>query len=244
MSIGGEPHFTGILHDLTIRVGFETQLREQAALARLGEMAAVLAHEIRNPLAAIRAAIQVIGGRLPPESQEARVMLDVIARVDALNGLMRDLLLFARPPQPKTTQVELAPLLTTTAALLKQDPALARIQIQIDGTAPPVIADPDLLTIVFQNLLINGAHAMDGQGTLRVSITTTQADCQVAIADSGPGIPADLRETIFRPFFTTKSRGTGLGLPTAKRIIDAHLGRILIDCPAEGGTTFTVHLPR
>src|SRR5207249_3399459 len=100
MSIGGERKFTGILHDLTARVQMEAQLREQAALVRLGEMAAVIAHEVKNPLAAVRGAIQVIGKRLSPGSREASVIEDIIARIDALNALVKDLLLFARPPQP------------------------------------------------------------------------------------------------------------------------------------------------
>src|SRR6187431_50568 len=100
--VEGERRFTGILHDLSRRVRMEEQLREQTALARLGEMAAVLAHEIKNPLAGIRGAIQIIGSRLPTDSKEALVTRDIIARIDALNALMKDLLLFARPPQPKT----------------------------------------------------------------------------------------------------------------------------------------------
>ena len=101
MSLGGERKFTGILHDLSTRVQMEERLREQAALVRLGEMAAVIAHEVKNPLAAVRGAIQVIGKRLPAGSREAAVVTDIIARIDTLNQLVKDLLLFARPPQPQ-----------------------------------------------------------------------------------------------------------------------------------------------
>ena len=103
MVIGGERKFTGLLHDLSARVKMEEQLREQAALVRLGEMAAVIAHEVKNPLAAVRGAIQVIGKRLPAGGREAAVVTDIVARIDALNQLVRDLLLFARPPRPKPT---------------------------------------------------------------------------------------------------------------------------------------------
>src|SRR5437867_2484146 len=96
----GESKFTGILHDLSDRVRMEEQLREQTSLARLGEMAAVMAHEVKNPLAGIRGAIQVIGSRLPAGSKDASVAKEIVARIDALNDLMKDLLLFARPPQP------------------------------------------------------------------------------------------------------------------------------------------------
>lgn len=90
---------------------------------------------------------------------------------------------------------------------------------------------------------MNGAHAMHGRGTIRVSLASDAEVCQIAFADEGPGIPSDIREKIFTPFFTTKARGSGLGLPTAKRLIEAHRGSISIACPAAGGTIVTVELP-
>ena len=99
--IDGEKHFTGILHDLSRRTELEEQLREATALARLGEMAAVIAHEVRNPLAAVRGAVQVIGSRLPAKTSDAAIVTEIIARIDGLNDLIQDLLVFARPPAPK-----------------------------------------------------------------------------------------------------------------------------------------------
>jgi signal transduction histidine kinase len=90
---------------------------------------------------------------------------------------------------------------------------------------------------------VNAAHAVDGDGVIHVSVGHLDRTCQVAVADTGPGIPSDIREKVFTPFFTTKRRGTGLGLPTAKRLIEAHAGRIVIECPPGGGTTVTVQLP-
>jgi PAS domain S-box-containing protein len=243
MVLDGETRFTGILHDLTERTRIETQLREQTALARLGEMAAVLAHEVKNPLAGIRGAIQIIGGRLPKDSKDALITQEIVSRIDALNALMKDLLLFARPPQPKPLPVELDALIRSTADLLSADPALKGIRVEVEGSAPAVLADPDLLKIVFVNLLVNGAHAMNGEGILRVRIGSQGQAAEVAVRDSGPGIPADVRARIFTPFFTTKSRGSGLGLPTAKRLVEAHHGTINVECPATGGTTVTVQLP-
>ena len=123
MTVGGERKFTGIIHDLSARVRIEEQLREHTALARLGEMAAVIAHEVKNPLAGVRGAIQVIGTRLPKESKDAAIVKEIVTRIDALNGLMQDLLLFARPPQPKPAPVDLAALVAMTADLLSGDPA-------------------------------------------------------------------------------------------------------------------------
>jgi two-component system sensor kinase FixL len=243
MALEGGRRFTGILHDLSARVRIEEQLREQTALARLGEMAAVIAHEVKNPLAGIRGALQVISGRLPEQSGDAPIMREIITRIDSLSELMKDLLLFARPPQPRLASVEITPLVRMTLELLRGDPAVGDIQISVDGTAPPVEVDAELLKIVLLNLLLNAVHAMPGHGRIAISVEAAAGVCRVVIADSGSGIPSEILERIFTPFFTTKSRGTGLGLPTAKRIVEAHRGTIAISCPPAGGTTVTIDLP-
>jgi two-component system sensor kinase FixL len=243
MAVNGERRFIGILHDLSARVEIETQLRERTALARLGEMAAVIAHEVKNPLAGIRGAIQVIGGRLPKDSKDAAVAHEIVNRIDALNELMKDLLLFARPPQPHPALVDVAALIRTTADLLNGDPALKAMTFAIDGAVPPLMADAELLKIVFQNLLMNGAQAMQGRGAMQVAVDAEEGMCRVTVRDSGPGMPADVHERIFTPFFTTKARGTGLGLPTAKRIVEAHGGSIAVRSQPGEGTTVEVVLP-
>jgi two-component system sensor kinase FixL len=243
MLVDGERKFTGMLHDLSVRKRIEQQLSEQASLAKIGEMAAVLAHEIRNPLAGIRGAMQVMAARHEPASKEAMVTREIIARVDTLSELMQDLLLYARPPKPRPGPVDLERLLRSIVDFLGRDPEVHGVRITLEGTAPLVRADAELLKIVFQNLLINAAHAMKGQGHVTVSITLDDASQQIRIADSGPGIPAEVRERLFQPFVTTKARGTGLGLSTAKRLVEAHAGTISVECPPAGGTVVTVVLP-
>lgn len=243
MRDGDERKFTGILHDLSARVRMEEQLREQESLVRLGEMAAVIAHEVKNPLAGIRGAMQVLSGRMAPDAPERAVTKEIIGRIDALNELMKDLLLFARPPQLRPLPLDVRPLVLTTVDLLSGDPGLKDVRVSVDGTAPPIVGDAELLKIVFLNLLVNGAHAMQGRGDIQVSVRASEETCDIAFVDSGPGIPTDIRERIFTPFFTTKSRGTGLGLPTAKRLVEAHRGRITIECPPQGGTRVIVQLP-
>jgi two-component system sensor kinase FixL len=243
IAMDGERKFAGILHDLTARVQMEAQLREQAALAKLGEMAAVIAHEVKNPLAGMRGAIQVLGDHAPQGVPRTQVLKEIVSRIDALDQMMKDLLLFARPPKLKRAPTDLVPLVTATASLLSQDPALHDVEVEVEGSAPPVSADPDMLRIVFQNLLINSAHAMKGKGRVRVAVGTIDATCQITFIDSGPGIPAEIREKIFTPFFTTKSRGSGLGLPTAKRLIEAHNGQIAVESPPAGGTAVVLRLP-
>ena len=243
MTIGGVRKFTGLLHDLSARTEIERQLREQASLARLGEMAAVVAHEVKNPLAGIRGAIQVIGGRLPADSTDRRIAGEIVARIDALDAMMKDLLLFARTPAPQPQRVDVVRLVATTAELLREDPLLRDVNVRIEGAAPHTLADASLLQIVFHNLLVNGAQAMQGRGDITVSVDGDGSACRVQFADQGPGIPPEVREKVFTPFFTTKTRGSGLGLPTCRRLIEAHRGTLAIDCPPQGGTTVTVTLP-
>jgi PAS domain S-box-containing protein len=243
ITIQGERKFTGILHDLTSRVQLEGQVREQAALAKLGEMAAVIAHEVKNPLAGIRGAIQVFGGRMAQDGLNTQILTEIVARIDSLDQMMKDLLLFARPPKPKRAPIDLVPLVRATASLLSADPALRDVDIDVEGKAPPISADVDMLRVVFQNLFINSAHAMQGKGRIRVAVEPGDTTCQIAFIDGGPGIPPDIRENIFTPFFTTKSRGSGLGLATVKRLIEAHNGQVAIDCPPSGGTTVFIRLP-
>jgi len=243
MLVAGEKKFVGMLHDLTARKRMEQQLSEQQSLAKIGEMAAVLAHEIRNPLAGIRGAMQVMAARYEPGSKEGMVTKEIIARVDTLSELMQDLLLYARPPKPRPAPVDLKRLIQTIVELLSRDPDVSGMQVSVEGSAPLAHADPELLKIVFQNLLINGAHAMAGRGKLHVRLTGTGQLSSVAFTDHGPGIPADIRDKIFTPFFTTKVRGTGLGLPTARRLVEAQGGTIAVECPPDGGTTVLVQVP-
>jgi two-component system CheB/CheR fusion protein len=240
----GKPYqYMAIRYEITERKRSEARLREQTALARLGEMAAVVAHEVKNPLAGIRGALQVIGGRMPEGGRDRAIVSDVVARVDALNEIVQDMLVFARPREPKLTPVPLADLLEDTAALLRKDPAHAGLSVTVEGLRPTIQADPEQLQTVFLNLLLNASQASGATGRVRITIGTDNGTCRIAIADDGPGIPEEVRERIFEPFFTTKHRGTGLGLPTARRVIERHSGTIDLECPQSGGTVVRVTLP-
>lgn len=241
--IDGEMHFTGILHDLSRRTELEERLREATALARLGEMAAVIAHEVKNPLAAVRGAVQVLGSRLALQSNDAAIVTEIIARLDGLNDLIQDLLIFARPPAPKPVRTDVRRLVESVAVLLKRDPAFRDLEVAIDGDVPHALADVNLITIALQNLLINAGQAQQGRGTVRIALQTTPGTNRIQIIDEGPGIPAEIRADLFRPFRTTKARGTGLGMATAKRLIESQDGTIAVDSPASGGTVITLTIP-
>jgi signal transduction histidine kinase len=232
-----------IRYEITDRKRSEERLREQESLARLGQMAAVVAHEVKNPIAGIRGALQVIASRMPAESRDKPVVGDIIDRLDSLNGIVQDLLVFARPRPPRSEPVELRSLIGSTADLLRRDPALLGLSVDISGNGAVVAADAEQLRLVFHNVLMNAAQAMGGLGTISVVIHPSDGAWRVSIADHGPGIAPDVREKMFEPFFTTKHRGTGLGLPIARRIIEAHGGLIEIDTSAKGGTVVHISLP-
>jgi two-component system CheB/CheR fusion protein len=239
----GKPYqYMAIRYDVTDRKRSEDQLREQAALARLGEMAAVVAHEVKNPLAAIKGALQVIGGRMAAGSRDKAIVGDVVARVDSLNDIVQDLLVFARPREPQLSPVPLGALLADTAALLRKEPAHAGVRLTVSGANPIVQLDVEQMKIVFLNLILNAVQAGGANGTIGVTVQADDLAATVAMADDGPGIPPEVRARIFEPFFTTKHRGTGLGLPTAQRIVERHRGTIEIGSPASGGTVVSVTL--
>jgi PAS domain S-box-containing protein len=240
----GKPYqYTAIRYEITARKESEKRLQEQAALARLGEMAAVVAHEVKNPIAGIRGALQVISSRMPPDTRDRAVMGDIIARLDGLNGVVEDLLVFARPRELRTEPVDLAGLIRQTIELIRRDPVVSALDVSIEGVAGLVQADPVQLQLVLHNVLMNAAQAMNGRGAVHITFSGGEGRTQTSIADTGPGMPPDVLEHAFEPFFTTKSRGTGLGLPLARRIIEAHGGEITIHTPPHGGTTVTLVLP-
>jgi two-component system sensor histidine kinase AtoS len=243
MQVDGERTFTGIIHDLTARKKIEAELRERSELARLGQMASVVAHEVRNPLAGIRGALEVIRARSAGATSEHAVLGDVIARLDALNQFVDDLLVFSRPKPPALMPTRLKPLLQRLVELIRGDPQFADVAIEMEGDDAVVPLDPQRMERALLNLLTNAAQAIKGAGTIRIRLETTADECRVSISDSGPGLPPDTHDRIFEPFFTTKHRGTGLGLPITKRAIEQHGGAITVESAPGAGTTVRVRLP-
>jgi two-component system, LuxR family, sensor kinase FixL len=242
LSIEGEVKFTGIVRDLTERVRLEMKLREESGLVRLGELAAVLAHEVKNPLAAVSGAIQVLSARLPSD-EDREIVGEVLRRLDALSRMMSDLLLYARPPKPRLAPVQIADLVDGLIAFMRHDKNWSDVRMRLEGTAPAVLADAELLKVALQNLLVNAAQAMNTRGDILVCLESKNGVVQIDVVDSGTGIAPDIQPRLFTPFFTTKAQGTGLGLPTVRRIAEAHNGTVHIVSSDASGTRVRFTLP-
>jgi two-component system sensor histidine kinase PilS (NtrC family) len=237
--------------DLTELRRMEVAMQRAERLAAVGRLAAGIAHEIRNPLAAISGSIELLRQtadaeaappRMPGENRE--LMSIVIREVDRLNGLITELLEFARPRALETERLDVAATMAEMLKVFENDKRLgdARVELVTDG-APLVEADAAQLRQVVWNLLRNAAEAAPGQ-PIRVEVRAEGELVALTICDRGPGIAAEHRARIFEPFFSTKDGGTGLGLATVHRIVDEHKGAVEFDCPESGGTAVTVRLPR
>jgi len=245
----GKPwQYMAIRHDITERKRHEQRLRDQAALTTLGEMAAVVAHEVRNPLAGIRGGVQMLASLFadPDEAEGRELVGEIVARIDSLNSVVSDLLTFARVRDIKVAPIDVPAFFTDLGASLRLDPVMSRITLRVHSEPDMVIdADIDQLRLVFTNLLLNAAQAMNGEGHIELTATPCGPDrLALTVADAGPGIPEELRGRVLEPFFTTKHRGTGLGLPTAKRIVEAHGGELVLTEAPGGGTAVRVTVPR
>jgi PAS domain S-box-containing protein len=240
----GKPYqYIAIRSDITARKEAEEKLAQQAALARVGQMAAVVAHEVRNPLAGIKGAVQVLMSRRSSGDSELPVMRDIVGRIDSLSDLINDLMLYARPRPPRVSHVELRSVISDAVTIVRRDPAAQSIEIVIEGADVSAAVDDELIRATLLNLVLNAVQAMAGHGRISVTLGQSGNVAVIQVRDSGPGIPPDIRNQVFEPFFTTKARGGGLGLPIARRTAELHGGSLTLECPEGGGTVVTMKLP-
>lgn len=240
----GKPYqYIAIRSDITARKQAEDKLAQQAALARVGQMAAVVAHEVRNPLAGIKGAIQVLMSRRAPGDNELPVMRDIVGRIDSLSELINDLMVYARPRPPRLSHMELRSLISDAVTIVRRDPAAHSIEIAVEGDDVSASVDDELIRATVLNLMLNAAQAMGGRGRISVKLLRSGDFATIEVRDTGPGIPTEIREQVFEPFFTTKARGGGLGLPIARRTAELHGGSLQLECPDGGGTVVTIQIP-
>ena len=231
------------------------QLRERDRLATLGEMSAGLAHEIRNPLAAIKAAAQEIEPTSIPEGDQELFEI-IVAEVNRLNTVVSQFLDYARPFRGTFSTLSANDCVRRTVQLLARD--LGRdVEVEVDlrDPLPDINGDAEQLQQVLINLVLNAAEAMERKG--KIEISTRQVETrsslfglrdadeaiEIRVRDYGPGIPEEVRENLFIPFFTTKTRGTGLGLPLCQRIVQHHSGALEVHSVAGQGAMFSIRIP-
>jgi len=225
------------------------QLEQADRLASIGEMAAGIAHEIKNPLAGISAAITIIRDDIPDDDPRSMILGEVLQQVQRLDKTVNDLLFFGKPSLPELSCIDINGILDTTCKFASQHRSDVNIEkrINLAPDLPTVYADGKQMQQVFLNLFLNAFQAMVGGGTL--TITTGRIFRQdreyitIDVADTGPGIPPQILEKIFTPFFTTKAQGTGLGLPICCKLIRLHKGDIRVTSDDRHGTVFTIELP-
>jgi signal transduction histidine kinase len=214
--------------------------------AAVGEVATGLAHEIKNPLAGLSGALELLAEDLATHPRHAEVVGEMRHQVQRLTRTMESLLSFARPPKAELRVTDVNATLEKVLFLIRQQCRGTGVEVEagLAEALPRVLADPSQLEQVFLNICLNAVQAMTGRsGTIRVGTRRGEAGLVIVeVADGGPGIPADLAEQLFKPFFTTKREGNGLGLAISARIVAEHGGHIGYRCPPEGGTIFTVTL--
>lgn len=236
---------TGIIRDVTALKEMEARLLERERLAAVGELAAQVAHEIRNPLAGIRGACEILAEERSGSAARDQISREVIRQVDRLNRTVEDMLLFARPRAIQPVPTDVHEILERTLGVLLEDPKTREIEVErrYAKSLAELEVDPQQIEQVLINILLNAIQAMDYRGKLTVTTRTNGVHAQVAIRDTGPGIPDDVRDQIFRPFFTTRAKGSGLGLAIVRNLVQAHGGSISAVSLPEGGAELTVTLP-
>ena len=239
----GKPRqYLAIRSDITQKKAAEAKLADQAALAQLGQLAAIVAHEVRNPLAGLRASLEILQPRFVVTARERDVIQTMIGRIDTLNAKVNDILRFARPRQPLPQALDLDPVIrdsiaSATAAAGPDCPPIA-----YTATSQVVRADAEMLRAALLNILLNACQA----GASRVEIRTLAEPgvCRIAILDDGVGIPDEVVAHMFEAFYTTKKTGTGLGLPIVKRLVELQEGTVSLTSRVGGGTLAEITLPQ
>ena len=237
----GKPwQYLSIRNDITQRKLAEQKLRDEAALTQLGQLSAVVAHEVRNPLAAIKGSLQVLAKRLPPDLPGREIITPLLARLEALNQTVKDILTYSTPSPPKLQRFPVQALLSDVASAARA--AVAGAVVDVDGDAAILLADPEMTRAALLNLVLNACQA-GAAHPVEIRTTVEGRHCRISVLDRGPGLPAEVREHLFEPFMTTRSGGTGLGLPIAYRLTQMQGGMLTLDDRPGGGTMAAVRLP-
>lgn len=225
------------------------RLKEEIAgsrhLAAVGRLAGSIAHEVRNPLSAVRGLVQLLAKGQEPGSKKEQYAKTAVAEVDRLERVVGGLLEYTRPKTPRRVSLDLAESASGTLDLLRDDARADGVELKLASPPdlPRASADPDQVRQVLLNLMINALEAVDGRGAVTVRLSSRAGLITAEVSDDGPGLPAGDPEQLFDPFFSTRERGTGLGLAIARQIARAHGGELKAASRPGGGALFTFTLP-
>jgi len=240
-----------IFRDLSVIKGLEAQVKRTNVLSAMGEMAANIAHEVRNPLASIQLFAEMLEDDLAKEPTKRELARHIVSAVKNLNSTVSNLLFFTKEFSPATYKTTVTSLVEESLIFTRHIIEQNSIQLKKNLGAKDlcVMAEPELLKQVFLNLFLNAVQAMDGGGVLSISAKAEEEDeelhgyTQISVQDNGKGIPQKDLEKIFSPFHTTRKEGTGLGLAIVRRIIEAHKGSITAKNIEGSGACFDIYLP-
>jgi len=227
------------------KLALEREMQHREKLAAIGQLAATVAHEIRNPITGAKCLLQQVDEELHSNSQGKEYIQLALEDLDRVEQSVSQLLTFARKEDFQFTEQDVNDLVrTTTQRFLTQRQDKA-VTVQARESAPVWAAiDEEKLRRTLLNLLTNAHDAVNGNGRIEIELTSTGPDVEIRVSDNGPGLSTEAQKKIFEPFFTTKEKGTGLGLAIAKKIIEGHGGRITVSSTEGQGTTFTLVFPR
>ncbi|MFA6317764.1 MAG: ATP-binding protein [Elusimicrobiota bacterium] len=245
-SDGRTQGYLAIGMDLTEQIGLRMRAAQSEALANIGQMAAVVAHEIRNPLGSIVIAANQLGSGTLGDEDRGMVMKLLRSESKRLTDTLAGFLNYARPPSLRLALGDLNALVAEVLGIAQSNRKLvrrAKVVTALERDLPHCPMDADQIRQVIWNIVVNGLQALDGAGRLTVSTGREPGWIYFHACDTGPGIPEHFLREMFKPFFTTKQQGTGLGLATAERIVKAHGGSISAESRPGDGAAFTVRLP-
>ncbi len=235
-----------VFQDLSEIESLREQVRQMDRLAAIGEMAATVAHEIRNPLGGIRGFALLLARDVDGDDPRARLVEKILEGTKALDRVVNELLEYTRPVELQLRSVNCADLVSAAISFVELDqrPTIAIInEVEPELT---VLADPDKIRQVFLNILLNAVQSIQGEGEIRIAATVNGDNdaVTVVISDTGCGMSEEQLDTAFSPFYTTKEKGTGLGLAEARKIVEAHAGDLVATSERGKGSTFFLRLPR
>ncbi len=228
------------------RAAIEDRFSRVEQLALIGQLAASLAHEIKNPLAGISGAIQVIRDDTAVDHGHRPILEEILRQISRLDGTIKDLLNYARPQPARFKLCRLHDIITRVATLLRREPAVSKVRLEYAdcSNVEPLFADEHQIEQLLINLLLNAAHASRPGSPVTLRGDADERELRLLVEDRGHGMDEETRRQAFKAFFTTKARGTGLGLPICQRIVDAHGGTISLRSEPGKGTCVEVKLPR